>query len=144
MEYSAIRDHLKYVNANGVTLSIEERMNLDLALQKLHLDFGFEELLLWGKINGKSYLLLLLIPLLNIWILGVVNDYYVAVGLNYTGVNDFPKKRYFWCSTATNWAFAELPKPMYKLGKGFFEKIESFFTGEFDRLLLDINGKPAA
>ncbi len=66
MEYSAIRDHLKYVNANGVTLSIEERMNLDLALQKLHLDFGFEELLLWGKINGKSYLLLLLIPLLNI------------------------------------------------------------------------------
>lgn len=53
MEYSAIRDHLKFVNANGVTLSIEERMNLDLSLQKLHLDFGFEELLLWGKINGK-------------------------------------------------------------------------------------------
>jgi radial spoke head protein 9 len=68
----------------------------------------------------------------------------VAVGLNYTGYSDFPKKRYFWCSTPTNWAFAELPKPMYKLGKGFFERIESFFTGEFDRLLLDKNGKPAA
>lgn len=55
MEYSAIRDHLKYINSNGLTLSIEERMNLDLALQKLHLDFGFEELLLWGKINGKLH-----------------------------------------------------------------------------------------
>ena len=53
MEYSAIRDHLKYINANGVTLSIEEKMNLDLSLQKLHLDFGFEELLLWGKISCK-------------------------------------------------------------------------------------------
>ena len=53
MEYTAIRDQLKYINANGVTLNIEERMNLDLALQKLQIDFGFEELLFWGKVNGK-------------------------------------------------------------------------------------------
>ena len=53
MEYSNISNHLKYINANGVTLSIEERLNLDLALQKLQLDFNFEELLFWGKINGK-------------------------------------------------------------------------------------------
>jgi len=53
MEYTAIRDHLKYINANGLTLSIDERLNLDLALQKLQLDFGFEELLLWGKVTGK-------------------------------------------------------------------------------------------
>lgn len=55
MEYTAIRDHLKYINANGLTLSIEERLNLDLALQKLQLDFAFEELLLWGKVTGKYY-----------------------------------------------------------------------------------------
>ena len=54
MEYTAIRDHLKYINANGLTLSIDERLNLDLALQKLQLDFGFEELLLWGKVTGKD------------------------------------------------------------------------------------------
>jgi hypothetical protein len=54
MEYTSIRDHLKYINANGLTLSIDERLNLDLALQKLQLDFGFEELLLWGKITGKQ------------------------------------------------------------------------------------------
>ena len=55
MEYTSIRDHLKYINANGLTLSIDERLNLDLALQKLQLDFGFEELLLWGKVTGKFY-----------------------------------------------------------------------------------------
>ncbi len=55
MEYTAIRDHLKYINTNGLTLNIEERMNLDLSLQKLQLDFNFEELLLWGKVTGKDF-----------------------------------------------------------------------------------------
>ena len=32
MEVENIDNHLKYVNANGVTLSIDEKMNLDLAL----------------------------------------------------------------------------------------------------------------
>jgi hypothetical protein len=62
MEFTSIRDHLKYINANGHTFSIEERINLDLALQKLQLDFGFEELLLWGKVSGNhisDYLLFL-------------------------------------------------------------------------------------
>ncbi len=54
MEYTSIRDHLKYINANGLTLSIDERLNLDLSLQKLQVDFGFEELLLWGKVTGKK------------------------------------------------------------------------------------------
>lgn len=59
MEYTAIRDQLKYINANGITLNLDERMNLDLALQKLQLDLGFEELLFWGKINGTFLTLLI-------------------------------------------------------------------------------------
>lgn len=55
MEYTAIRDQLKYINANGITLNLDERMNLDLALQKLQLDLGFEELLFWGKVNGIDF-----------------------------------------------------------------------------------------
>jgi hypothetical protein len=55
MEYTAIRDQLKYINANGITLNLDERMNLDLALQKLQLDLGFEELLFWGKLNGNNF-----------------------------------------------------------------------------------------
>jgi radial spoke head protein 9 len=55
MEIENIESHLKYINQNGVTLSIDERLNLDLALQKLQLDFDFEELLFWGKINGNYF-----------------------------------------------------------------------------------------
>jgi radial spoke head protein 9 len=68
----------------------------------------------------------------------------VAVGLTYVGVQDFPKKRFFWCSAATEWTFAELPKPLVHLGKNLFERIQSFFTGEFDRQLVDSNGKSSA
>jgi radial spoke head protein 9 len=70
-----------------------------------------------------------------------VNDYYVAVGLKYTGIEDFPQKRFFWSSSSTNWAFAELPKPLVHLGKGLFERIQAFYTGEFDRILIDREGK---
>jgi radial spoke head protein 9 len=52
MEVDQIANHLKYINCNGVTLNIEERMNLNLSLHKLHNDYIFEELLFWGKING--------------------------------------------------------------------------------------------
>jgi hypothetical protein len=52
-----------------------------------------------------------------------VNDYYVAVGIKFTGVTDFPQKRFFWCSSSTQWAFAELPKPLAHLGKAIFERI---------------------
>eukprot|EP00347_Sterkiella_histriomuscorum_P001082 403373397 len=121
MEIENIENHLKYVNANGVTLSIDERLNLDLALQKLQLDFGFEELMFWGKINGVS------------------NDYYVAVALQYVGVPDFPKKHYFWCSSA-NWTFASLPQPLYAL-KHIFDQVQVFFSGEFDRVVIDPSGK---
>lgn len=74
-------------------------------------------------------------------LIGVVNDYYVAVGLKYVGVHDFPAKRFFWCSAATQWIFAELPKPMMHLGKGLFERIQTFFTGECERVLVDRAGK---
>jgi hypothetical protein len=53
MELENIATHLKYVNTSGLTLNIEERMQLSIALQKLQNDFNFEEILLWGKIMGK-------------------------------------------------------------------------------------------
>lgn len=53
MEVEQISNHLKYLNCNGVTLNIEERLNLELATKKLSSDYEFEELLFWGKIIGK-------------------------------------------------------------------------------------------
>jgi len=44
---------LKYLATNGVTLNSEEKMNIGLALSELQCQLNFEELLLWGKIEGK-------------------------------------------------------------------------------------------
>lgn len=43
---------IKYVNVNGVTLNIEEKMQLQLAFEQLKNDITADELLFWGKITG--------------------------------------------------------------------------------------------
>ena len=55
MEAESLADQLKYLTSNGVTLNIDERLNLMLSISKLQNDQNFEELLFWGKINGKLH-----------------------------------------------------------------------------------------
>ena len=55
MEIDKLESHLKYINNNGVTLNIDERINIKLSLEKLQIDFNFEELYFWGKFNGKWF-----------------------------------------------------------------------------------------
>ena len=110
MEVDQIANHLKFINCNGVTFNLEERLNLELALAKLQNDFNFEEILLWGKVTGNKFSILIFI--------GVVNDYYVAVALTYVGSPEFPQKNYFWC-TSSSWVFASLPKYLNHLKNTF-------------------------
>ena len=53
MEFAAVNDHLKHLAPNGVTLNIQDRLSLNIALQQLQTELGFETLFLWGKIEGK-------------------------------------------------------------------------------------------
>jgi len=53
METSKFSVNLKYLAPNGVTLNIEEQMILNLSLAQLQSEMNFEELLFWGKIEGK-------------------------------------------------------------------------------------------
>ena len=55
MEVSRLQSDLKYIEANGVTLSIEERIQLELALANLRTDLPSSagKLFFWGKIRGK-------------------------------------------------------------------------------------------
>ena len=53
MDHTRVNKELKYLGTNGVTLNPEEKMTVRLALQQLQCELNFEELLLWGKINGK-------------------------------------------------------------------------------------------
>ena len=54
MNASKFQAQLKYLAQNGVTLNPEEQMNIKLALEELQCLVGFEQLDLWGKIEGKS------------------------------------------------------------------------------------------
>lgn len=53
MEAESLASHFKCLESTGVTLNINERMQLDLALAELKAQFKFEHLHFWGKINGK-------------------------------------------------------------------------------------------
>jgi hypothetical protein len=55
METSRIQNELKYIEANGVTLSVEEKIQLDLAFDTLgsNLPSHAGKLYFWGKIRGK-------------------------------------------------------------------------------------------
>jgi hypothetical protein len=53
METSKFSVNLKYLASNGVTLNIDEQMILRLSLAQLQSEMNFEELLFWGKIEGK-------------------------------------------------------------------------------------------
>jgi hypothetical protein len=55
MEVSKIATELKYIELNGCTLNLEERIQLDLAVESLATDLpkGGSALYLWGKVRGR-------------------------------------------------------------------------------------------
>lgn len=58
MEASRIQSELKHLEMNGVTLSIEEKIQLDLSFETLSNDLPQHatSLFFWGKIRGKSFM----------------------------------------------------------------------------------------
>ena len=53
MELSKVSKNLKYLAPNGVTLNTEENMQVQCALATLQCEMEFEEIYLWGKVEGK-------------------------------------------------------------------------------------------
>jgi len=70
---------------------------------------------LWGKVEGT------------------VKDYFIALGLNYSGVAGFPRKTFYWCSSR-NYNFASLPSPTEKVGL-IVKQINTKLTGEYDTII---------
>lgn len=55
MDAECLNEQVKYLaDAGSVTLNIEEKSQLDLALAALQNAYNFEHLQVWGKITGKS------------------------------------------------------------------------------------------
>lgn len=53
MEFKLLPYNLKNLAPNGVTLNIDEKMQVTLALTQLQGEMNFEELYFWGKVEGK-------------------------------------------------------------------------------------------
>ena len=53
MEIDSFATDLKYLATNGVTLNVEERLNVQLAFKTLAKEIPFERLQFWGKIEGN-------------------------------------------------------------------------------------------
>jgi len=91
------------------------RLQLELGLQQLlnkkadQYASDFEELLLWGKIVGTK------------------NDYYIAVGYNYTMKYEFPEKVFFW-ALSSDFVFKPFPA-LNDQHKGEYNNIKSLIVG---------------
>jgi len=111
-----LESNLKYISKfNGMSLNIEERFKLEIALNNLHLNIKSDEMLFWGKI------------------IGIEKDYYVAVAVFYKDYNLFPKKKFFFCNSS-NYFFSELPEVMeYHLKDAL--KFNTYFIGNPDVIL---------
>ncbi len=86
-------------------------MKLEIALNELHNSVRTQELWFWGKIFGTEA------------------DYFLAVGVDFKGHYEFPKKTFFYC-TSGNYTFSPLPETFEYHDKDFTEKyITTAITG---------------
>ena len=117
MEVIDLQDEFSNLRSRGVSLNLDERMQLELALHKLHSEINAEEVMLWGKITGLK------------------NDYFVAMGLTYTDQFEFVQKKFYYC-LSNDYNFLELPE-LNDQHVAFINRDKSFFTGEPNRLLIE-------
>ena len=101
-------------SVNGVCLSLEERIKLMTILDQLKSDIKCDEMQFWGKIIGAE------------------KDYYISKALYYKGSQNFPKKKYFFCSS--NFIFSELPDVQPHHFDNF-DKFNTYFIGNPDIIL---------
>jgi radial spoke head protein 9 len=112
----SLEEQMKEISAvNGVCLSLEERIKILTTLDQLKSDIKCDEMQFWGKI------------------LGAEKDYYIAKALYYKGFKNFPKKKYFFCSS-NNFIFSELPDIQPHHFDNFY-KFNTYFIGNPDIIL---------
>ena len=111
-----LEENMKEISAvNGICLSLEERIKLLTVLDQLKSDIKCDEMQFWGKI------------------LGAEKDYYISKALYYKGFQNFPKKKYFFCSSS-NFIFSELPDIQPHHIDNFY-KFNTYFIGNPDIIL---------
>ena len=122
---NGLEEPMKEISAfNGVCLSLVERIKLETTLDQLKCDIKCNETQFWGIIYGSE------------------KDYYIAKALYYKGYPQFPKKKYFFCSSS-NFIFSELPSlQSHQIPN--FHKFNTYFIGNPDIILEKYESNNAA
>jgi radial spoke head protein 9 len=117
-----LQEAFEYISLfNGVTLSLEERLKLEISLNELKLNIKSEEIFFWGKI------------------LGVDKDYYIAMAIFYKNQKKFPKKLFYFC-TSNSFVFSLLPEILdYHIEHAF--KSNTYFIGNPETILKKFNNE---
>ena len=90
MDILDFSEEIKNFRHNGTTLNLDERMQLEMALNTLQANSETDELTFWGKIEG------------------IKNDYYIAMGLQFRNMYEFPVKTFYWALSG-EFIFKEMP-----------------------------------
>ena len=90
MDILDFSEEIKNFRHNGTTLNLDERMQLEMALNTLQASIETDELVFWGKIEG------------------IKNDYYIAMGLQFRNMYEFPVKTFYWALSG-EFIFKEMP-----------------------------------
>lgn len=109
---------LAHLTNNGFCLNVEERFQLELGLRSLLNNSSkedFEELLFWGRIAGTD------------------RDYYIAMGVTYSGKYEFPHKRFYY-ATSGNFEFVAFPELNSQHGDKY-NSLTGNFIGNPDLIL---------
>ena len=118
-----LEEQLKEISSvNGVCLSLEERIKIVTMLDQLRVDIKCDEMQFWGKIIGAE------------------KDYYIGKAFYYKGYKNFPKKKYFFCSS-NNFMFSELPVIQPHHFDEFY-KFNTYFIGNPDIILEKFDSTP--
>ena len=115
MDILDLSEEIKNFQHSGITLNLDERMQLEMALMTLNEKIECEELMFWGKINGMK------------------NDYYIAMAMVYTNMYEFPVKTFYW-ALSNEFVFKEMPQ-ITTQHDSIIDADVAYFMGEPEKLL---------
>lgn len=107
-----------------------------MALHRLHTEINCDELLFWGKINGKfppDRDNTFIVTYTQFLLIGLKNDYFIAMANSFEGKFEFPEKRFYWC-LSNDYTFTEMGD-LNDQHKQDIDLDNSFFVGEPNRKL---------
>ena len=115
MNFDELASHTNLIAFSGCTLNIDERVQLQLAVNHLRQYEKFDQVFFWGRI------------------LGISNDYYIVQCVTYPFGAKFPVSKFFW--SYDSFHLGELQEVTCGDKLEYLETLNGYFSGQHDKIL---------